>query len=460
MENRNVHDSTMTFYFPFSYRQSKFKQLIEKVEQKGYSLFQLEPESKLTDELEQFFYPFVQEKVLPNEVSEHALNRFVQTVHVAAVLQTRHRAISFTVERLDIVVCPFETGILSVVVTLQESLPLNDVIDFMRDFRQLVPELEQKKYLTITVEDKTLYSTEQLLYEYLIPFLPSFFIQDDKKAGYIGSLPFFEDERMYTTCLLLSDEASDIEAREMYKLAHLDGRNKDGSNKISSFNDAYIEQYIDRHSYLRWAPHIYVTTTMQSQVALSNVDGELREDAKRYFLSTSYYNILVHYFYKIVLLKLSYEHSEIKWSTDKIIAESLSEKITLFSSKYYFQQIAIRSSGRDLSRYIRQQMRINELFVEVKQSVTELYRVLEEENQDRYNQLLFILTVYTVISGIIGMNLVIEDWEKPIDWGNLNYSFFEWVAFITGVTGIWLSFMLIVGAAIRFIVNYVRKKNH
>ena len=93
MENRNVHDSTMTFYFPFSYRQSKFKQLIEKVEQKGYSLFQLEPESKLTDELEQFFYPLVQEKVLPNEVSEHALNRFVQTVRVAAVLQTRHRAI-------------------------------------------------------------------------------------------------------------------------------------------------------------------------------------------------------------------------------------------------------------------------------------------------------------------------------------------------------------------------------
>lgn len=468
MGERIIHDNVMTFYFPFSYRQKDFQALTKKLQEKEYTLFQLhqaetaasQNETETLYELEQFFYPFVQEKLFPSNVSAHALNRFYKNIEVKGQLQTRHREMSFMIDRLDITICPFETGILSLLVHIEGEEQLDDVIDFMRNFRQLVSEPQQKDYFSITVNHQQFASTEQLLYDYLMPFLPSFFMKKESKSGYIGSLPYFEDERMYTTCLLMSDDDTKIETKELYKLAHLDGRRKDGSSKISSFNEQYIDDYIESHSYLRWAPYLYVTTTMQSHVTLGNLSEEYRQGARQYFINTGYYNILIHYFYKIVLLKLSYEHSEIKWNTDKISAESLSENITLFSSKYYFQQVAIRSSGRDLSHFIRGQMRIDELFMEVKESVNELYRVLEGENQDRYNQLLFILTVYTVISGIIGMNLVIEDWQDAIDWGNLQYTFFEWVAFITGISGIVLSFALIVGAVIRFVMNYIRKRKY
>ncbi|MER1998970.1 MAG: sugar phosphate isomerase [Lysinibacillus sp.] len=459
---RTIANNLITFYFPFSYRQKEFKPLTEKLQAEGYTLFKLnnEDESDLQHELDQFFYPFIQEKLFPETISEHSFNRFCRSIDVEGNLQTRHRPIPFVIERLDVTICPFEIGILSLLIKLKDEQPLSDAIDFMRDFRQLMPEPTQKKYLTITVGEQSFSCTQELLYDYLLPFLPSFFEQNNTKSGYMGSLPYFEDERMYTTCLFFSDDEQEIDMKELYRLAHLDGRCKDGTAKISSYNDEYIDNYVTEHSYERWAPYLYVTTTMQSHISLSNIERDYWQETKLYYISTGFYNILIHYFYKIVLLKLSYEHSEISWRTDKVIAEKLSEKITLFYSKYYFNHVAIRSSGRDLSRNIRKQMRIDELFVEVKQSVNDLYRVLENENQDRYNQLLFILTVYTVISGIIGMNLVVEDWDQAINWGSLDFSFFEWVAFITGISGIWLSFALIVGAIIRFVINYVRKRKH
>ena len=57
--------------------------------------------------------------------------------------------------------------------------------------------------------------------------------------------------------------------------------------------------------------------------------------------------------------------------------------------------------------------------------------------------LLQILTIFTTISGIFGMNLVIEDWKGKMDWAKMNdYSVFEWIAVLVTTTGVAVSLIL------------------
>ena len=59
------------------------------------------------------------------------------------------------------------------------------------------------------------------------------------------------------------------------------------------------------------------------------------------------------------------------------------------------------------------------------------------------NLLLFFLTVFTVISGIYGMNLVIEDWKDDTSLTEISsYGLFEWTALLTAILGIGMSIYL------------------
>ncbi|WJH32373.1 hypothetical protein N6H14_18445 [Paenibacillus sp. CC-CFT747] len=80
---------------------------------------------------------------------------------------------------------------------------------------------------------------------------------------------------------------------------------------------------------------------------------------------------------------------------------------------------------------------------------------MEEFSTRRSNYLLMILTVYTVISGIYGMNQVIEDLKGKIDWSKLlEYSVFEYIALVVAFSGIIVSF----GLSINVIYKWTRDK--
>ena len=75
------------------------------------------------------------------------------------------------------------------------------------------------------------------------------------------------------------------------------------------------------------------------------------------------------------------------------------------------------------------------------------------------NMLLFILTIFTVISGIYGMNLVIEDWKSPSGWRRFSsYTFFEWISLVTALSGIGLSAYLVVTTFGKTIRSKLRRK--
>jgi len=60
------------------------------------------------------------------------------------------------------------------------------------------------------------------------------------------------------------------------------------------------------------------------------------------------------------------------------------------------------------------------------------------------------------------MNLVIEGWKDSSDFDSIgSYTLFEWVAFITALSGIGLSLVLVCFTAIKALQNTIRrfKKN-
>ena len=119
--------------------------------------------------------------------------------------------------------------------------------------------------------------------------------------------------------------------------------------------------------------------------------------------------------------------------------------ITEFSSKYLFLFTEVNSTatGKELFKMTDEKPLGLPRFIKVKETLSYLY-----QNQDKLagkssNYLLQILTIYTVISGIFGMNLYIEDWKGKLTWKEyMNYTIYEWVAVFVTTTGLVISSLL------------------
>lgn len=263
---------------------------------------------------------------------------------------------------------------------------------------------------------------------------------------------------MFSSAYLMCDEQAELLPEHLFRLGQVDGRTPDGKPFISSTNSQYISNYVQEHAHTRWAPNSYIISSAQAQMTLTNKPFKHCSHSIQEFMGTHYYNLFIHYFYKMMLLKLSYEYSEIKWGKDKQIVNELIELITKFSARYYFEEVVVRTEGREISQMLRKHFRINEHYVETKATLNSLYRTQEDQSDNRSNNLLFILTVFTVISGIYGMNLVIEEWKDSSDLDSVwSYTPFEWVAFITAMSGIGLSIVLVCFNAFKTLQNIVRR---
>ncbi|MOA60572.1 hypothetical protein D3C78_1854820 [compost metagenome] len=71
-----------------------------------------------------------------------------------------------------------------------------------------------------------------------------------------------------------------------------------------------------------------------------------------------------------------------------------------------------------------------------------------------------ILTVFTVVSGIYGMNQVIDDLDGKIQWSKMvSYSPFEFLALFVIMSGIMISVVLTLGALVTELKRRHRKKH-
>lgn len=446
----------MSFLFPFSFHEKERENLADHLRKNHFTFFSLNQKDLQSgfygegievkhEELDQYFLPFLERKIFPKRTDQQGFLRFSKKVNESFNMDVHDTSFSFLVNSIDVMICPFGIGLITIRTEMNKELEeLCEVLDYMNHFRVLEPKLDEEKGATIRKGDREFNTTNEFVFSYLCPSLKAYIIHDDKRAGYFGSLPFFEDERMLSSGFFITDGEDPISGDHLFRMGQLDGKNPEGRPFMSSTNAEYIERYVQNHVHDRWAPDSYTVTSDHAQITVSNKSREQLARPLSQFMGTHHYNLLLHYFYKIMLLRMSFEYSEIQWEQDGDYVEELIELISKFSSRYYFGEVSARTEGKELTRTYRDTFHLNSLYEEVKQTLHELYRAQENQSNKRHNMLLFMLTVFTVVSGIYGMNLVIEDWKGKTDWSKVpGYSFFEWISLITALAGISLSAILL-----------------
>jgi hypothetical protein len=337
--------------------------------------------------------------------------------------------------------------------TLNYSLAL----EFAKRFRVLQNITEQDDRSFVHHNNLNYNEVEDFIFEILVPNTLEFLDKDSLKESYFGKLPFFVDERMYVECFYSMKEGTEITLVDLYRASRMDGFDEEGNPFIGAANMDYIQKYCTMHAYNRWGPNTYFITDENAFCCITNQPHPISVKIANKMYGEYYYALLINLFHKIVLLKFSnqYSHVQLELNQDKI--EELIRSITTFSAKYYFIEVVSQSQGKEIFIQLRKLYGNDELFVQVKQTLDDLFKYQSNYTNKRSSYLLRILTIYTVISGIFGMNQVIENLKGPIDWSKMRqYSPFEYLALVVTISGIIVS----LGLAVNTVWQLIKKRRH
>ncbi|MEK4520383.1 hypothetical protein NSQ95_18020 [Psychrobacillus sp. FSL W7-1457] len=468
LEELDVEKAYVTFMFPFAFYEKQRHKMMETLERHHFKFFKLKNNTLQAgyygkgvrvrhEQLSQFFLPYIEDKLFPQTTKNRGFLRYSKEINEEFTWEFKEQKSTFVINSVDITLCPFGIGLITIRTLKEGHENLSEFLQFVSHFRVLEPKLEEEQGVIIYNDSYTFETTNQLVLDHLCPSVKPFIIRNEHLEGYYGSLPFFEDARMLSSIFLVVKDDQEILEEHLYRVAQVDGK-IDGYPYISSTNPNYIEQFVEKRVHNRWAPFTYTIISENVQATVTKIDEQASPNSISDFMGTMYYNLLLHYYYKIMLLKLSFEHSEVSWSKDKEYVRELMELISKFYSRYYFGQVSPRQEGKELTHLLREAFNLNHLFIEVKKTLDDLYRAQDNQTSNRHNMLLFMLTVYTTISGIYGMNLVIEDWKGFADWSKVpGYSFFEWISLITALSGIGLSLALLISTGGKGLANRYRK---
>lgn len=95
------------------------------------------------------------------------------------------------------------------------------------------------------------------------------------------------------------------------------------------------------------------------------------------------------------------------------------KKMTLFEAQYDFRDISALSEEKQLTLLLRQALDLQRIYDEAFHSLQHLYSTQEHLSDIKQNNLLFFLTMSTVISGAFGMNLVIDELKDGVTLSKL-----------------------------------------
>ncbi|PLS17780.1 hypothetical protein CVD28_08745 [Bacillus sp. M6-12] len=445
--------ANLQFLFPFMLDKDKIGDFVRKLQKENFSFFSLKDlslENRFYGEnrvshrsLEKFFLPNIEPILFPEKVEDiEGFRRFTKKLDLRCEFESKHLYTKFKILSIDLFICPFHIGMTNIRVELPEDLSYSDVLHFGDVFRVMEPIDEDQEDSKIIHETGEYSKMKDFIFKALCPFM-SDYMDHQPNASYFGSLPFFIDERMYVIGYIEVPADSNITQTGLYRASQLNGYDVNGEPAVGALNPDYIKRYYDDKVYDRWADQTYYVTSDDNFMCVTRAHGELATHLASEMYGYHYYSLLLYYYYKIVLMKLTHDHSVIDVEKDHSETELLIFMITEFSAKYFFPEVNSRASGKELFHIIKEAFRIDYLFDHVENTLDRLYQNQENLSSRRNNYLLQILTTYTVISGIYGMNLVIHDWEGKIKWSKIpGYTVFEWISLITAVSGIIISAFL------------------
>jgi hypothetical protein len=471
LEEKSLKAALFQFIFPFSLKaecQQDMKLQLEKDGFIPFTLGNLELETAFYGEgykvshlkLERYYLPFTNSVIFPHKLTGDVFQRYSKSLELDCKIHLNKYACMIRIHSLDVLLCPFDLGF----ITIRVELPCHDInysqaLELVSRFRVLQNMKGEDDQIELVKDGKSYDEVEDFIFEALVPGTLPFLDKTNLQDSYFEKLPFFEDERMYVLGMVSFIDGSEISPEDLYRASRVDGLDRQGKPYISSSNKEYIHRFLEAHTYDRWGPDTLYVMEETSFICLTNQPTEITTAIANHTYGNYYYGVLVNLFNRIVLLKLvnRYSHVQLDQNQDEI--DDLIRSITIFSSRYYFLEMASQPQGKEILVQLRNHMGIIELFAEVKRTLADLYKYQENFTAKRSNYLLLILTIYTVISGIYGMNQVIEDLKGPIDWNKMKeYSVFQHIALVVTFSGMAIAFSLGITTIRRLVKELGKRK--
>ncbi|MDP4084826.1 MAG: hypothetical protein Q8934_09450 [Bacillota bacterium] len=413
-------------------------------------------------EMEAYFLAFTNQILFPHSEHQKGIQRFSKALNLKAKLTSELVNIPFQIHSIDVTLCPYELGFITIRTELQDTkdLPLSVALEFAACFRTLEPLREREKDLQIDCGGRIFYQVEKFVFEFLFDGLAYYFEEKKEKGSYFQTFPYFEDQRMYVQTLIVLKQNEDIDFVDVYRASGLCGLTKEGKPFISANNFEYIQDFLNRKGYLRWAPNRYFVMEEHMFTCLTNEDSEKVLQIAGQMYGEFYYSLILNLFHKIVLLKLAYTYAELNIQRDTKEMERLLYSINSFTANYFSLELVSESQSQDIFFHLRKAFSIELLHKIARQNVEGLFKYQENVNSKKDSLLLLILTLYSVIGEMFGMSLVTSDFAGKIKWGHIfTYNPIEYFALFLAISGLGVSLILGIQGIYHWILDLRNRKN-
>ncbi|WP_026695054.1 hypothetical protein [Peribacillus kribbensis] len=452
LKEQKLNHALLMFVLPFSFKNNVIKPLREDLKKQGYEWFELDKLSLEKsyygdfsvshENIESYYLPFTNKILFPASKEHEGFHRYSKPLNTNCYFKAEHFSLPFKLLSTDITICPFNVGFLTLRLQVGEE-DFAAAVEFTKRFRSLNSRRNINHEIEIEGEAAIYKEVEEFIFDFVNPSIPQYMDHKNMEESYFETFPFFEDDRMYVQSIFALKGEEKIDKIEAFRAANLDGLDKNGFPEISSSSGEYINDFLEENSYKRWEPDTYYVVKEDHFSCVTNEQGESLEGWVSQMFGEHYYGLLLNLFHKIVLLKIANDYSEIRIERDKEKVEELIYIVNAFTANYYFVELAAESQGRDLFLHLREEFKVDQMYSDGKETLESLYRYQEGFNDKKDSLLLLYLTLFTVISGIYGMNQVIDDFKGNIHWNKvLHYNLFEYIALFVAVSGMVVSIYL------------------
>ncbi|MFC3883997.1 hypothetical protein ACFOU2_11055 [Bacillus songklensis] len=450
-----MNHAIFQFIFPFIMKGGSESSMVSALKKRGFERFRLdnlEAQDRYYGkfsvhhaDMEHYYLPFTNKILFPQTETNGGFQRYSKNFNLSCSLKANKKVIPFTLLSADVVICPYELAFLTIRTEIADlfKVDFSSAIEFGARFRVLEPRRSEDVETIVEYDKKRYDHVGNFLFKFLIPHLDRFFDKKGMAGSYFETFPFFEDERMFVQSLFSLEQDESIESVDVYRAGSLDGLDSEGNPYISSNNPSYIRRFLRENSYEKWAPNTYYVLEKNSFSCLTNENERILPRLASQMYGEYYYGLLLNLFHKIVLLKIDKDYSEVSIDRDAEKVEKLIHSINTFTANYFFIEFTTQSQGREIFLHLKNMLNIDALYDDARQTLQSLYKYQEAFSSKKNSLLLLILTLYTVVGGIYGMNQVIEDLKGNIRWEKMgSYSIFEYIALFVTMSGLIVTVIL------------------
>lgn len=452
---KNVSAAIYQLLLPFPIQPGSEQKIISLLKENGFNAFHLQhmqntaecdgPFHGIHPYLKTGFSPLTNKILFPSNDYEKGFHMYTKALSLKGCIIKNKIKIPFKIYSIDIILCPFDIGILSIKteITFPENLPLSVAIEFGSCF-QIFSSRNIPKQLKMECGGKIFVDMDTFLFTLLVPEgMKNFLHQIPENEPGTHESVYLGLEGIYVQSFLKFQKGETIDITDVYRTGNLCGLTDNGNPYITANNMDYIEQKIKGQSYERFAPNTFYYVDEDCFTCLTKEDGSGFDQLLSQFFTEHYLLLVINLFHRMVLLKCLEDYSRIKIKQDSQQIRKLLFSLNSFTSNYFYPVLPANSINKELFELFKKAFSINVLYNDSKEMIFSLFKDEENTVTRKDSFLLLILTMYTVVCGIFSMNLFTDDLKGKIKWHHLfHYNFFEYLAVCIVFSGMIVTMIL------------------